>query len=725
MPGRDAPRAATPVNAPPPRQDQPRQDGVRREDPPLHRPKVERPQSDRAHGERAQPTVQPQVERSEPAASPPRVEPPRGSRPPVETPPVIVTPPPPAKPLRPVFAGDRPDGHDALGIDATLGQLAELAAHKRTQTPLCIGLVGGAGTGKSFALRRLVGRIRDLAVAGGKAPDGPFVAQIHVESVDAAALEGDPALAIAGWLHAGLRRPYPELAREIAATARDPQVVLRDAEDKLDEIRRRLDAERRALEDAGSRRARLTETVLYEAAGSQVDAYARANRTGIEARLAGFGIAGDAIRNYKNLVQLAAGSGGIAGLALRSIWAFKGQSKLLVLAVVLLLAGFGLGVAIDDQAGWLGQMRGAGSAGASSADWFQSHMGLIATAKTALYGLALLALVGNVLRAFAFLQPIRKGAQLLAADIEARGRDLDGLCAHQTKRVDALEADADRLTRLVAEAERRLGGATATRHEPSPFETGGAAAHVQTFFTTLAAAMADARAGGETKVKAPQRIVLAVDQLDAVAPERARALLDALHRAAGQNLVTLVGLDPARLGQTGADQETLERWIQVPLRLDAPTSADAGDALVREALGHDRPAATPTPLDPRRSDLDVPVRDEEAALLSALSSLAGRTPRAVKRFVNLYGLARLGEERHLGALAFMLALAQGGTAAERAAVVEAFAAEPESRFDLPENERRIRAALGAVTTIAGRFSRCEAAEAARRASAFALTPLVA
>ena len=47
-----------------------------------------------------------------------------------------------------IFAADRSDGTDALGLAAPLGLLAELAAHKRTETPLTIGLFGPSGSRK-------------------------------------------------------------------------------------------------------------------------------------------------------------------------------------------------------------------------------------------------------------------------------------------------------------------------------------------------------------------------------------------------------------------------------------------------------------------------------------------------------------------------------------------------------------------------------------------------
>ena len=632
---------------------------------------------------------------------------------------VLVTPPPPkpaqAEPApRGGFGGDLPAGADALGIDAPLAHVAELVTHKRAASPLCIGLLGGPGAGKSFALARLAERVRALAASAGGLKESPFLSRVHVQPIDAASLEGEPALGLAARLHAGLRQPYPDLARELGHAARDPHLVLREVNEKLDEARRRLDSERRALDDAGSRRARLTETVLYEAAGSQVDAYARANRSTIEQRLRGFGIFGDPLRDYKDLVQYVSGAGKI-GLTLRALYAYKGQLKLIVVAILLAALAIGLGIAIDSQATWLAELRSSPKAGVPVADWLEAHMSLLSLARSGAFALAALAIVANLARALAFVAPIFKGARLLDGDLDARRRDLDSLYAHQTKRVDMLDAEVERLTAESAEAERRVGyTGPATLNEPSPFEAAGAAG--QSFFATLARLMAG------TGRSAPQRVVLALDHLDAVPPARARQILDALHRAAGPGLVTLVAVDAARLG--GEAQADLERWVQVPVQVAAGGGERVYGALVDAALGR---AAAPAPQvtpDASRAALDHPVGDDEAATLSAMAGLAGPSPRGIKRFVNLYSLARLGHEGHPGALALMLALAQGGTSDERAVVAQALGGtDHAAAFDLPTATPRLRGALAAANAAGGPFNLAEAARAARRASTFAMTPV--
>ena len=625
-----------------------------------------------------------------------------------------------------MFGGDRAGssaahdagGDDALGLDLVLGHLAELALHRRTATPLTIGFVGGPGSGKTHMLLRVSATIRQLAAAAAKQAGSPFLSKVHVQPVDAAALDGDIVSGIAACLYAGLRQSYPDLARDLAHRARDPHVVLRELNEKLDAARHRLDAERRALDDAGSRRARLTETVLYEAAGSQVDAYARANHTAIESRFTAFGIGGDPIRSYKEIVQYVAGSGGKLGLVSRALWAYKGQGKLIAAAILLVLAGVGLGVTIDTQDTWLESLRSAAKASIAAADWLDAHMGWLARARTVAFALAATAIACNVWRAFAFVTPIFKGARLLDSDLDTRRRDLDSLYAHQTKRVDTLDGDVERLTREIADAEKSVGGMDqASRLEPFPFAA-SAATQSQGFFAGLTKAMASGKG-----TSAPQRVVLALDHLDSLAPERARAILDTLHRAAVPGLVTVAAVDAGRLDPDGMRRSELTRWIEVPVRLDLGLDRQAASALVARALS---PASKPAvaKADARASALDADLENSEAALLAELAPLAGASPRAVRRFVSLYSLARLDGGVCHGALAFMLAVAQGGTAGEMAAVATAIGVQRSTSagaFELSaEAGPRLQAAFASARDLDGGFSVVDAMHAARTAARFTL-----
>ncbi|MGI8569634.1 MAG: hypothetical protein ACR2KT_11465 [Methylocella sp.] len=118
------------------------------------------------------------------------------------------------------FAADLPDGPDALGLDAPLGLLAGLAAHARIETPLTIGLFGPSGSGKSFTLTKLIQSIGELSRAA--TPDTPYIGEIVTLRIDAAHIEGNPATALGGALHASLARTFPALAAEAARACLSP-----------------------------------------------------------------------------------------------------------------------------------------------------------------------------------------------------------------------------------------------------------------------------------------------------------------------------------------------------------------------------------------------------------------------------------------------------------------------------------------------------------------------
>lgn len=568
--------------------------------------------------------------------------------------PAMVTPPPPP----PLFGPDRKVG-DGLGLEPTFARLAELVLHRRTGTPYVVGIGGAAGSGKSVALGRIAALAKTLAADAAAAPSTPFVSRLHVATVDAAALDGEPMLALAGKLHASLRGPYSDLARDIGQLARDPHATLRDCNDRLDDARRRLDGERRALDDAGSRRARLVESVLYESSGSAVDAFARANRASLERRFAGFGLGGDTLRTYKDFVLNAAGSGGQVSLALRALWAFKGQLKLIVLAILLVATGIGLGIALDTRDAWLADLRGGPQAGVGVANWLQVHLDLLSTGRTAAFVLAALCIAANLWRTVSFFRPIARGTVLLGSDLEGRRRDLDGLYAHATKRVDALELDVERLTREAGAAERRAVGLA----EPSPFEPANAGA-ASALFASLAAATECTASGA---VAAPERVLLVLDGLDGLTPDRALAVLSALKRGLGAGAIALVAFDPARFDT--AATVVLERCIDLAVIL---SPLEAAETLVTRMLGLvSTPSASPRSA-PATSAIDAPLDPGEAELLVAVAPLAGSTPRSTRRFLDLYRLARLDGDAPRGALAFALAMRLGATAEERDSAALAF-----------------------------------------------------
>jgi hypothetical protein len=192
----------------------------------------------------------------------------------------------------------------------------------------------------------------------------------------------------------------------------------------------------------------------------------------------------------------------------------------------------------------------------------------------------------------------------------------------------------------------------------------------------------------------PQRIVVAIDGLERAASGAIEAIASLLARP---GFVALVTADPARIGG-----DRLARTVQVPFTL-APAD-QAG--LVARLLGRAAAPASKTaePLDARNSALDTPVTEGEAELLTALAPLAGPSPRGVKRFVNLYRLARLDAPDDLAPLAFMLALDAGGTPDEIGAVEQSLAgADERAPFTLAQAAgTRLAAGLTAAEQAEGK-----------------------
>ncbi|HYP56726.1 MAG TPA: P-loop NTPase fold protein, partial [Beijerinckia sp.] len=630
-----------------------------------------------------------------------------------------------------VFAADSTEGDDAFSLDPSLNLLTELAAHARTQTPFSIALLGRSGRGKSFALGLLTRKIASLARAAQATPMTPFLGKILTVKVDAVDLDKDPVTALATFLYNELANTFPDLAGEAVLAARDPRLVAREANDRLAAARRQLEAERLALADADSRRAKLTETVLYDAVGSQIDAYARTKRGKIESSLETFGITGDAIASYKEMVRQLAesnGPGARLDLAFRAFWAFKGQTRLIWTAIFLILAGIGLGAAYNHEGLWLGGLR-ANETSASVANWFTTHLSWLITAKQIAFAGAGLAILSNIWRALRFLQPVFRGASLLRSDLENRRPELDNFFAHQTRQVDALAAEVETLGHRTAEAEKRAGARQpGTRLiDPCPFDNDETRRQARGFFHAIGTLMATGAAATKG-LDAPQRIIVALDNLDALSPARARDILISLNTLLKEGFVAVIAADPARLIEAGEETSRLEKWFQVPFQIGGKAPNNDYAALIRAITGHGdkseagEPEKAPAPgPEARYSLLDEPLSEAETRLLVDLAPLAGSSPRAVKRFVNLYRILRVAAGSHKGALALLLALDAGGTREEIAAMnTGLLGPHAASDLDLPAGGPRLAAALAAAQRAQGRLSIGAAREAAITARLFSV-----
>ena len=606
-----------------------------------------------------------------------------------------VAPAPQARPREPLLFLDGAASLDLLETTRALQPLAQLAALADTPTPLMIGVVGAAGTGKSFALARLSGAIDALAGAAGRTESSPFLSRVARIALDAAALSGDSEVAIACAARQALAKADPAFAAEAAQASADPQASAREAADRHYEIAKALEQERAARDDAEGRAARLPETLIYETPGSRLDSFIRSRRGAIAARLRRFGLAsGDAGMNYRDLVAGFAGAGAGSGVrvAARAVFAYRSQVRLLAGAALFASLGLGIGALRSDAtAAWLG---GLGEVGGRAGQALQAHVGALDNAVAALFWLAAALVFANLWRAGRFSSLLSRGALLLDADIRDRKRGLEAMIARLNGRVAALWAESEAAGRHADAMAKRAGASATPTHAPSPaFARGAASAASQgarAYMAEISAMLSSGR--GAT---GPQRLIFTLDNLDALQPEAARRLVETLRGLCGPGCVAIVACDPAATFpelDASMTRERCEKWFQASFAM-ASQAADGG-ALVAQLLGAPAPQDAAPEIDVRTAPLSEPFGEEEGKLLSALAPLAGQTPRDVKRFLNIYRLARLGPAPR-PVTALMLALVQGGDARMFKALKRAIS-EAVDAIDNPDAPAPLVAAMNAA-----------------------------
>ena len=313
------------------------------------------------------------------------------------------SPPPAAAPntAAPVFLSDSAEGADVLEVAAVVQPLAQLCVSGQVQTPFLAAIAGGPGAGKTFALKRLARAIEACAGASGA------LKRVVVARVDAS--DGaEAAVALASAAYAALDSEpggvdYSALLDESTHAGGDPLRAAKAASDRHDDTVRKLEAERVQRDEVEARAARLADALLFETPGSRVDVFARARRGAIDARLRRFGLAGsDAGASYRDLVRdmETMGTGGRASVALRSIWAYAGQRRLLLWAI----GAFILGAAVSFLHGDAAQsaIHGAAAQVAPAGDWIAAHGTWFERAAQILYLLGALALALNLWRAISF-----------------------------------------------------------------------------------------------------------------------------------------------------------------------------------------------------------------------------------------------------------------------------------------------------------------------------------
>lgn len=571
---------------------------------------------------------------AEGSSAAPRVLVPAGFGEPRRVEPVKAAPAP--VPGSPTLLAASMDSPDQLGIGDALRPIAELCLSSEAQTPFFVGLLGGRGVGKSYALNRLTGLMAELA---GSAAGGRVV----TARIDGVGIAGDPATALAAAAFDALERArdgvsFSALADEAAHATTDPSRAAGAAAERHEDITRRLETERAARDELDSRRARLSDALLYDTPGTRVDTMIRSSRASIEAKLRGFGLAdgGDGADNFRHLVRDVASLGvlGQFGLVLRSTWAYRGQFKLLMLAATAFIFAFAAGrimtPAIDTA------IRGLGDWAGSVADAIKAHADAIDWVYEALIIAGLLAIAANVWRAFGFTTLLFRALRLLNMDVRERRRELDASASRLERRIAGLTSEAEAASRRAEALAKRAGGEVKLARGPGPVFLGALEAPARAareFFTELGRLMAAPTA----EAPAPKRLIFVFDNLEAMAPGAAARLIDVARALLGSGCAGVVACDPSALAGSAHAAFARDRF-EVVFDIAAAAMAPERDRLVARMIGGSNSAASSP--DAPRSSLAEPLTQNEIALLASLASLTDGSPRAIKRLHNAYRLAR-------------------------------------------------------------------------------------
>ncbi len=605
----------------------------------------------------------------------------------------------------PLFHADKAAAPSLADYPA-LDLLADLAVHRQTQTPLTIGLFGDPGAGKSHALQIVAKRASGLSAASR--PEGPFLPGVISVKLDVANLQGDAAKGVASAVHeALLTEGQGGGAGRLAATAleaaTDPLAAAQEAAQKLADISQRQLAEQKTLEELKARRARLNDTLLFETANNRIDDYARRHRKQLEVRFNRFGFSGDPVGVYKDLVrELLDRPGPFSRLSAftNSVWAYGGQARLLVWATALFLLSWVFGLAERMRTDWLAGLRSVTEGASEPTNWIEGHVHWLTYLGNAAITAVLLCLAHNLWRAARFTMPLAHGARLLEEEAARRRSELDGLIVWQAKQLDQLGGEAQKLTALAQSTERRA------RERATSGGPGG-----RSLFISSTADMRgldpdlylESIQAGLGAQGAPRRVLALLDGLEALPAQQAAALVDSAHRCLDRpGFVLILAADAAQLtagwGGEAEAVKRIERYVQAPFTVRMIRDEQASIAYAHQLLGASPHFEAPT-IDATRSALDHTLKPVETHLLAKLASLAGGTPRAVKRYLNAWRLARpLTEDG--GALALMLALDHGATAGELAAMGAAMdLEEPEAPIIIHPGEPRLAAALGSVNAL--------------------------
>ena len=614
---------------------------------------------------------------------------------------------------------------DLTGIGVALAPLANIIALEEVETPLTIALLGRAGTGKTYALGRLLSALEALRELAERGVRAPFVKRFAIVRLEASRLVADPAAVTATAAYSALQgrsggQSYAGFVEDAFHASDDPREAARDADGMRDELARKLDDEKARRAETEKRREKLAETLIYDTPGSKVAGYIRANRNAIESRLRGFGLLdGDAAANYRDLLRdyQNLNMSGRTAVALRSL--FNRQTKLLIISsIVFLLGGMVHFAAQGEFTSLLGQM---GTWTSPIPPWIAAHADVLHWVAYALMALGVLGWLVAFRRAVSFNGMLARGRRLLVRELGSRKRELDVEFARQNERTTKLTGELEVAEKRAGDLGRRA------REHAKPTDAGGAkflvAAHGpndsgRAFLSEVGRSIVEGRSEG-----GPQRVILALDGLESLPPAEALRVVYAIRGLVGPGYLLVAAIDPEQIEAACGSAEDARTRIasafDIAFDAEGISKRDAEtfvDSVFDSARGTKKPPQAVLDL-PR---LREPLASTEMKLLSALASFAAKTPRQAQRFLWAYRAAR-GADVSKPALALMTAVGLAGDPEAIAKLKLALSADGQT-FDPYSPPALAEAALKAAAANQGSISKAEAAVAWDAVRRYVLMP---
>ncbi len=589
-----------------------------------------------------------------------------------------------------------------LEIDPDVDALATLIAARAVQPPLSVGLFGDWGSGKTFFMRRLSGRVAELAADARDSGQLQKEVSWHKRIVQ---IEFNAWHYAEGNLWASLvehildnLRLSPDEPRNLVERRRKEVVERIGHQEGVAEVAR--DQAKRSLAAVTQRREEL-DRALVELEHDDELQHASPLSSVRAAVLAAVGAVvtprdhadDDTVAKLSSALDetratLTRGSEVLVPLLHARDRRGRYLQLLAVLALAPLLAwlvGLVAPGAVETLTGLVALLAGAAEWLRRQAEWTRRRLDDVQRATDELEA-PLRQLRESRELEVRRLQEEHDAAARAAVDEEARLRDLERELAEVTPSRLLARLIADRVES--GDYRRHLGVLALVRRD---FEAMSDYLRLQADEIEDFETLDDEEADGEVRLG---RIVLYIDDLDRCEPAQVVAVLQAVHLLLAFPLFTVVvGVDvrwveralrlhhSELLDSGGAEpRDYLEKIFQIPFWLE-PLDSNAARRMLRGILGtapgaparrvtrrtaagcerrpghqprrrprpsspDDTPVEPPPPPAPSRDlqPASLEIRDEELKCMDALAPLLGRSPRALKRFINTYRLIKVRAE---------------------------------------------------------------------------------